>query len=145
LARERLDIRPGTRHASLSRESCIECHTPIAAEWRESFHARSVNGPFWHRIREKGYADLFNTLRVPCMNCHAPANVLDLRDGFPVARSDSVETSIDCVSCHVSVRGIVGPGRSVDATHEVIRDERFGDPAATCSSRSNWTTIHSDF
>ena len=25
LARERLEIRSGTRHASLSRESCIEC------------------------------------------------------------------------------------------------------------------------
>jgi len=38
LARERPEVRPGTEHSSLSRESCSDCHAPIAAEWRESFH-----------------------------------------------------------------------------------------------------------
>ena len=130
LARERPEVRPGTEHSSLSRESCSDCHAPIAAEWRESFHFRSVTGPFWERVRAKGYAGLFTTLRVPCMNCHAPANVLDLAAGaYPVERSEAVERGVDCVSCHVSERGIVGPGRFLEAPHEVIGDERFRDPA----------------
>jgi hypothetical protein len=133
-ARERLEVRTGTRHASLSRESCIECHAPIAAEWRQSFHFRTVGGPFWQRIRDKGYASMFEALRIPCMNCHAPANVLDVRDGPPVARNDAVDASIDCVSCHVSVRGILGPGRSAEAVHEVVRDQRFSNPTVTSTT-----------
>lgn len=131
LARERPVVTPGTVHASLSRQSCVECHAPIAAEWRESFHARTVTGPFWDRLRATGYADVFRMLRVPCMNCHAPANVLDLVQGPPVERSDDAGSGIDCVSCHVSRAGITGPGHVVAAPHEVIRDERFRDPAAT--------------
>jgi hypothetical protein len=66
------------------------------------------------------------------MNCHAPANVLDLTAGaHPAERSDAVERGIDCVSCHVSERGIVGPGRSDGAVHEVIGDARFRDPGIT--------------
>jgi len=129
LSRDRLEVRPATVHASLSRESCVECHAPIAAEWRKSFHFRSVTGPFWDRIRKKGFADLFRALRVPCMNCHAPANVLDLAaKAHPVERSDAPELGVDCVSCHVSERGIAGPGRSVAAPHEVVVDDRFRDP-----------------
>jgi nitrate/TMAO reductase-like tetraheme cytochrome c subunit len=130
LARERPEVRPGTEHASWSRESCGNCHAPLAAEWRESFHFRSVTGSFWERVRAKGYAGLFATLRVACMNCHAPANVLDLAAGtHPVERSEAAESGVDCVSCHVSERGIVGPGRFLEAPHEVIADERFRDPA----------------
>lgn len=130
LARERPEVSAGTVHESLSRDSCEECHAPIAAEWRQSFHFRSVTGPFWDRIRTKGYDRLFKTLRVACMNCHAPANVLDLAEGaHPVERSDGVASGVDCVSCHVSERGVVGAGRLVDAPHEVIGDERFRDPA----------------
>jgi hypothetical protein len=128
-------VRPGTVHASLGRESCAECHAPIAAEWRASFHFRSVTGPFWERVRTKGFARVFEALRVPCMNCHAPANILDLPPGeHPVERSDQAEWGIDCVSCHVSRRGILGPGRSVDAPHEVIEDERFRDAALTSTT-----------
>lgn len=138
LAREHPVVQAGTVHDSLSRESCLECHAPIAAEWRASFHARTVTGPFWDRMRRKGYAGLFRTLRVPCMNCHAPANVLDLRQGAPVERSDARDLGVDCVSCHVSKRGITGPGRVRSAPHEVIADERFRDPrvaTATLCSR----------
>jgi hypothetical protein len=63
------------------------------------------------------------------MNCHAPANVLDLPDGaHPVERSDAVALGVDCVSCHLSDSGIAGPGRSTGPPHEVLLDERFRDP-----------------
>lgn len=128
--REVPEVRPATIHRALSRESCEECHANIAAEWRESFHFRSLSGPFWERIRSKGYERVFNALRIPCVSCHAPANVLDLAEGaHPVERTDARRNGVDCVSCHVSERGIVGPGRSARAPHEVLADERFRDPA----------------
>lgn len=128
--RPRPEARPATVHASLGRDACIDCHSPIAEEWRRSFHHRSLSGPFWARIREKGYAALFEALRVPCVNCHAPADVLDGPDGAsPVERTDAVELGVDCVSCHVSAAGIAGPGRFTEAPHEVLADPRFQDPA----------------
>lgn len=44
--KEELVARPGTAHPTLSRQSCIDCHAPIAAEWVQSFHFRSVSGPY---------------------------------------------------------------------------------------------------
>jgi hypothetical protein len=126
MSRPRPEVLPSTAHPTLTRQSCVECHAPIAEEWKQSVHFRSVSGPFWRSIRNEGYADLFETLRMPCMNCHAPANVLDLPDGAqPAERRDEVALGVDCVSCHLSERGIVGPGRFVKAPHEVIPDERF--------------------
>jgi nitrate/TMAO reductase-like tetraheme cytochrome c subunit len=129
-ARERPAMAAATVHATLTREDCVTCHAPIAAEWRESFHHRSPTGPFWERVRRKAFGDLFEALRVPCMNCHAPANVLDLPLGaHPAERTEAPEMGVDCVSCHVSTRGVVGGGRPLEAPHEVIPDERFRDPA----------------
>ncbi len=127
--REPPGVVPATEHTVFERSSCLECHSPIADEWRESFHFRSLTGPFWQRIRDKGFDDLFASLRVPCVNCHAPANVLDLPErSHPRERTQDRELGVDCVSCHVSKEGIRGPGRSVDAPHEVIADIRFRDP-----------------
>jgi len=129
LSRETPPVVQGTAHESLSRESCVECHAPIAAEWRESYHFLSVAGPFWKRIRDRSFDRLFDRLRVPCMNCHAPANILDLPPGqHPVERADAPELGVDCVSCHVSERGILGPGGQGGGAHEATEDRRFRDP-----------------
>lgn len=130
--RDHPESRAATAHPALSRQSCIDCHAPIAAEWRESFHFRSLSGPFWARVRTRGAERVFAALRVPCVNCHAPANVLDLADNrHPVERVDAVQLGVDCVSCHLSEQGIVGPGRSTGAPHEVIVDARFQDAGLT--------------
>ena len=132
LVRPHLEVTASTRHPTLSRETCIECHAPIAEEWRQSFHYQSLTGPFWTRINNKGFATLFKTLRVPCKNCHAPANILDLPQGSsPALRTDALELGVDCVSCHVSTQGITGSGRTTDAPHEVLVDERFLQPELT--------------
>ncbi len=129
LARPQPEVMVSTQHPTLSRDSCIDCHAPIAAEWRESYHHKGLTGPFWQRINDKGFADLFERLRLPCKSCHAPANVLDLTaEDHPVLRSDAVALGVDCVSCHVSSRGIMGPGRAVDAPHEAHADARFRVP-----------------
>lgn len=147
-----------TTHASIARQSCMECHAPIAEEWRESYHYKSLTGKYWKEIRAAGYVDLFQRVRKACVNCHAPANVLDLTPGtegvatsgatelgiectpsllkephgvVPAARWDDVELGVDCVSCHVGQHGITGSGRRPTAEHETVADRRFQDPALT--------------
>ena len=143
---------PSTTHASIPRSGCIECHAPIAGEWRKSYHYKSLNGPYWEEAGKLGYLTLFESIRKPCVNCHAPANVLDLRTTvretqpgvectpnllkepagtIPAARSDDVHMGVDCTACHVSQRGIVGAGLRPTSAHETIADPRFQVPAVT--------------
>lgn len=153
--REPLKSVPSTTHASIPRQACLDCHAPIAEEWRESFHHRSLTGPSWRDVREMGYLKVFDRTRKACVNCHAPANVLDLveraagagaeplgvectpsllrepRGRIPAARTDDVELGVDCVSCHVSAHGIVGAGRRTTTAHETVADRRFADPRLT--------------
>lgn len=153
LSREPVRTVPSTRHASLSRAACLECHAPIADEWRQSYHFKSLNGPYWRDVRQLGYLDLFDRVRKQCVNCHAPANVLDLAaipgergdlslgvectpnllrepSGIiPAARADEPELGVDCTSCHVDRRGVVGSGRLPANEHASSADARFQDPA----------------
>lgn len=156
LSRQPVRAVPATLHVSLSRKNCIDCHSPIAEEWRQSLHHRSISGPYWQDVRRMGYLKVYDAVRKPCESCHAPANVLDLASGAqdesggpaigiectpnllrepagvaPVRRQDDVALGIDCVSCHVSARGILGRGRSPNAVHEAIPDARFLDAART--------------
>ncbi len=148
-----------TTHPKLDRRQCVECHQPIAQEWRQSFHYRSIGGPYWKEVREMGYMKIFDPIRKPCVNCHAPADVLDLprdagnssdRDGegelgvectpnlvrnakgiMPEARSDDADMGVDCVACHVSRQGVTGRGSRPNEYHETLADARFQNPSAT--------------
>ena len=136
---------------------CVDCHAPIADEWRQSYHYRSLTGPYWAEVRELGYLDVFERVRKECVNCHAPANVLDLpatmtstseelgvectpnllkepKGTIPAARFDDVAMGVDCTSCHVAVSGIHGSGRRPTTDHETIADARFQTPAATADA-----------
>jgi hypothetical protein len=152
-SREPLRAVPSTRHASLERAACLECHSPIADEWRQSYHFKSLTGPYWKDVRQLGYLDVFDKVRKRCVNCHAPANVLDLAptpgEGgdrplgvectpnllrepsgvVPAARAAEVELGVDCTSCHVARVGVVGSGRRPAAEHATAEDARFRDPA----------------
>jgi nitrate/TMAO reductase-like tetraheme cytochrome c subunit len=145
---------PSTTHGTIERQGCIQCHAPIAAEWRQSYHYRSLTGSYWVEARQLGYLRFFEKVRKPCVNCHAPANVLDLavpagsqaaelgvectpnvfRDPpgmIPAARSDDVELGVDCTACHVSGHGILGTGRRPTAAHETLADRRFQNSVLT--------------
>lgn len=166
LSREPLRAIPSTTHPSIARRECIDCHAPIAEEWRQSYHYLSVTGPYWKDVRELGYMEVFDWTRKACVNCHTPANVLDLADSvgaspsdgslgvectpnllreprgvIPAARGDEVDLGVDCTSCHVGRRGIVGPGRHPATVHEVLADPRFQTPALT--SETLCQTCHS--
>ena len=104
-------------------------------------------------MRELGYLAIFDAVRKRCVNCHAPANVLDLAPGpgnsgdrplgvectpnllreppgiIPAARADEPELGVDCVSCHVDRRGVVGSGRRPATEHATFEDARFQNPA----------------
>jgi hypothetical protein len=153
LSRPPLRAVPSTRHISLGRAACLECHAPIADEWRQSYHFRSLTGPYWKDVRQLGYLDVFDTVRKPCVNCHAPANVLDLgplpgdrvdrplgvectpnllrepAGVVPAARADEQELGVDCTSCHVGRGGVAGSGRRPTPDHATLEDARFQDPA----------------
>jgi hypothetical protein len=155
LSREPLRTVPSTTHASFTRQDCIDCHAPIADEWRQSYHAVTLAGPYWEKVRQQGYAKVFNALRKKCVNCHAPADVLDLAAPstaqeaaslgvectpnllreptgvIPEVRADQPELGVDCTSCHVSRAGLVGSGRAASAPHEVLGDARFQTPEVT--------------
>jgi len=154
LSRPRLVAVPSTTHSALPRQACPECHAPIAAEWRESYHYRSLTAAYWADVRGLGYLRFFERMRKPCVNCHAPANVLDLaasrasqdaavgvecspnvfRDPpgiVPAARSDDVELGVDCTACHVSTHGIAGTGQRPTSVHETRADLRFQDSVVT--------------
>jgi hypothetical protein len=153
--REPLTSVPSTTHPSIPRRACPDCHAPVAEEWRESFHYRSLTGPCWKDVRDLGYLKVFERTRKACVNCHAPANVLDMaepvsasraeplgvectpnllrepRGRIPSARSDDVELGVDCVSCHVSKDGIVGASHRPTEAHRTVADRRFASPALT--------------
>ena len=157
LSRPRLSAIVSTTAGTVGRQACLDCHAPIADEWRQSFHSRSLTGPYWAQVRQLGYLDFFDRFRKPCVNCHAPANVLDLaanresravslgvectpslmRDPpgiMPAARSDAVDLGVDCTSCHVSRHGITGAGTRPTDAHRIVADRRFQDPVFTSSA-----------
>jgi hypothetical protein len=151
-SRKPLKAVPSTTAAALGRKTCIDCHAPIAAEWRQSVHYKSVTGAYWQEAKQLGYLKLYENVRKPCLNCHAPANVLDLaasapgtelgvectpnlfrepQGTIPLARSDDVALGVDCTACHVSAHGIAGAGHRPTAQHATIADRRFQDPLLT--------------
>ena len=153
LSREPLESSHSTTHPSLGRQACLDCHAPIAQEWRKSLHYQSLNGPYWKDVRDLGYLKIFNLTRKACVNCHAPANLLDLDASspsaagedlgvectpsllrepagtIPAARSDQIELGVDCTSCHVSRRGVVGAGDRPTEAHATVADPRFQSAA----------------
>ncbi len=124
----------------------------MADEWRQSYHYKSLTGPQWRDVRQLGYQSVFDRVRKQCVNCHAPANVLDLARTaiatdrplgvectpnllrepsgvMPAARVDQPELGVDCTSCHVARRGVVGSGLRPTDEHLTFADPRFRDPA----------------
>jgi hypothetical protein len=63
LSREPLVAVASTTHPSIERRECLDCHAPIAEEWRQSYHFRSLTGPYWKDVRELGYLEVFDRSR----------------------------------------------------------------------------------
>jgi hypothetical protein len=63
-----------------------------------------------------------------------PSLLREPRGVFPAARSDDVDLGVDCTSCHVSKRGIVGTGDHPTAAHETVADARFQTAVLTAET-----------
>jgi hypothetical protein len=111
--------------AALNR-TCEGCHAEIAAEWRESLHARAHTDAVYQRA--------FAIEPLPfCQGCHAPEADPDQ----PVPPS-AAQLGVACVTCHVLAGEITGArpragqphGAPAPSPHPVLRDARLEGSAA---------------
>jgi hypothetical protein len=119
-----------TEEAAQLNRSCEGCHAQIAAEWRDSWHARSQTDAAYQR------AFALEPLKF-CQGCHAPEAELSL----PVSEL-AAQLGVGCVTCHVVAGQVLAASRHGDvdgpelaaktAPHAVLRDARL-DGSAACS------------
>ncbi len=84
-----------------SSSQCLECHPNVAAEWRDSWHARAYVDPEVRRLSN----DFANE---ECIACHAPRPVLHFQAGERVlARFAERDLGVDCLACHQLPDGAV--------------------------------------
>jgi hypothetical protein len=108
--------------------ACEGCHAQIAAEWRESLHARSHTDAVYQR------AFALEPLQF-CQACHAP----EADPALPVPEA-AAKLGVGCVTCHVVAGELLaapprsaarGPGSAAKAApHPVLGDARLGGSAA---------------
>lgn len=140
---------PGTfsqLEASLSPESCAQCHTQQYAQWKESLHSRTMGpGILWQLQLMSPDASR------SCLRCHAPLTeqfVLLAQDqGWTASKltpPDYVPVNLHhkglvCAACHVREHERFGPPAGKNAlegtahggftAHRAFTDSRF---CATC-------------
>lgn len=117
--RDATALRARSAHATTSNDGCADCHADIAEEWQASLHRRS-----WQdSVFQSAYA--VEPLAF-CRGCHAP--------GSDPARAPSraaASSGVDCVTCHVRERGVVGVGtHAASADHAVVADARWATAEA---------------
>jgi hypothetical protein len=100
----------------------------IAAEWRDSLHARAHTDAVYQRA--------FAIEPLPfCQGCHAPE-----ADPSSAVPASAAQLGVACVTCHVLAGEIAAarpragePGRSAQSPHPVLRDARL-EASAACSA-----------
>ncbi len=101
-------------------DRCGQCHTEIAAEWKQSLHRRAwENEYFAHSYASEPLAF--------CRKCHAP-----LADPRFEPSAEARAVGVGCTTCHVVPAGIVGTSAIAARAdgHEVLGDARLGTAAA---------------
>lgn len=111
----------GPSMAERNRE-CVSCHADVAREWRGSPHQRADLNPAYRRA-------LAREPLAMCRSCHAPE--ADPGGAAPAALS---ELGVGCVTCHLRGQAVLAAprsgGQAERAPHALVRDARFGSPAA---------------
>ncbi len=119
-----LEVESGPK--GTSNETCADCHRSLYREWQASGHAGSYTSPLFQK-RTNGYA------RKDCLPCHVPVT----SQQTPLTtRTWSMDTGVDCVSCHVLRDAVRGP-YDVDSAHRAIQDPRFLDNRACQQCHGN--------
>jgi hypothetical protein len=92
--------------ASMSPESCAQCHAQVVADWKQSLHAVADSEIVYARVvaefrREHG-VEASNW----CAGCHSPLRMA--RGQLNIKVADVDQPNVDCVTCH-SIRQIHQP------------------------------------
>ncbi|GAB4151680.1 MAG: hypothetical protein Kow00107_02330 [Planctomycetota bacterium] len=94
-----------------SHEECRECHPAYYEEWERSWHKMAWTDK-WVQASFGCYRDQ------DCKACHLPYPIMaDGRQPRLIPREDDPESGINCLTCHMSPMGVLGPeGREVQMT-----------------------------
>lgn len=119
--------------ADVSGNDCLECHTDIGAQWRDSAHAIAWQDEHFQR----DLAALPEEERAACIGCHMPQPLVPLGlPQDPPARTEDPHLGIDCRACHLDSDGetILGTlGLETDA-HPVRISEHLEPSSGLCVS-----------
>lgn len=89
--------------SSMAPESCVNCHSQVAEEWKQSLHAVADSEIVYARVvaefrREHG-VEASNW----CAGCHSPLRLA--RGQLNIKVADVDQPNVDCVTCH-SIRQV---------------------------------------
>lgn len=114
------------RDATDLNAECEHCHEDIAAEWRDSLHARAWTDPAFQRSYEREQ-------KAFCRSCHAPES----DPGVAQVDEAAAHVGVGCVSCHVPGERTEGAsvlagvtGRADRAPHGLMVSTDFSEAPA---------------
>ena len=134
---------------SLSAEQCGACHQQHYKEWRLSTHSHAWTDLQFQAELKKESSPFM------CINCHVPLQnqqefiIEGLVDGDiyqPVKRKNPnfdkklQQEGINCASCHVRNKAIIGPTGTSKAPHKTVKDPEFLSETL-CISCHNATAV----
>jgi hypothetical protein len=97
---------PAYDAASMSPESCAQCHAQVVADWKQSLHAVADSEIVYARVvaefRQEHGVEASNW----CAGCHSPLRMA--RGQLNIKVADVDQPNVDCVTCH-SIRQIHQP------------------------------------
>lgn len=89
---------PAYDKASMSPESCANCHAKIVEEWKQSLHSVADTEIIYSRVvgefRQKHGIEASNW----CAGCHSPLRLA--RGQLSLKIADVDQPNVDCVTCH---------------------------------------------
>lgn len=92
--------------ASMSPESCAQCHAQVVADWKQSLHAFADSEIVYARVvaefRQEHGVEASNW----CAGCHSPLRMA--RGQLNIKVADVEQPNVDCVTCH-SIRQVHQP------------------------------------
>jgi hypothetical protein len=97
---------PPYEAASMSPESCAQCHAQVVADWKQSLHAVADSEIVYARVvaefRQEHGVEASNW----CAGCHSPLRMA--RGQLNIKVADVDQPNVECVTCH-SIRQVHQP------------------------------------
>jgi hypothetical protein len=117
--------------ASMSPESCAQCHAQVVADWKQSLHAFADSEIVYARVvaefRQEHGVEASNW----CAGCHSPLRMA--RGQLNIKVADVDQPNVDCVTCH-SIRQVHRPRGELNFDMEVKPASGYGAGFASAVS-----------